>query len=141
MRLEQIMAVNVATIFSTDSIARAACEMKERNVGCLVVIDGSEVRGMITDRDIATRCTGEEHDARGCRVFEHMSGPAIVATPTMDVLEAAHLMTTAQIKRLPIVVNNRLVGLVSFSDVALALDKAVHDLLLGMGGARRAVAA
>ncbi len=137
MRLEQVMVVNVVTISPSERLSVAADWMRGQNVGCLVVTNAGEVKGIITDRDIATRCVSREHDARGCCVSDHMSAPPITAHPSMDIIEAAHLMRAAQIKRLPIVSGSQLIGLVSLSDVALALDQPMHDLLLGMGAARR----
>lgn len=137
MRLRDIMAKKVLTIKADDSVSAAASRMKESNVGCLLVV-GSGPQGIITDRDIAVRCVAEEHDTCDCQVSQHMSNPLITATPDMDVLDAARLMTRKQIKRLPIMEGQKLVGLVSLSDVALALDKPMHNLLIGMGAARRA---
>lgn len=137
MRLRDIMAKKVLTIKADDSVSAAALRMKESNVGCLLVV-GSGPQGIITDRDIAVRCVAEEHDTCECQVSQHMSNPLITATPDMDVLDAARLMTRKQIKRLPIMEGQKLVGLVSLSDVALALDKPMHNLLIGMGAARRA---
>jgi CBS domain-containing protein len=104
----------------------------------LVVVDADRVLGIITDRDITVRCAAESHDVSRCRVREHMSKGVISVEPDADILEAAHLMTQWQVKRLPVTKDGYLVGIVSFSDVANALDEPIHDLLIGMGAARRA---
>ena len=57
--------------------------------------------------------------------------------PGMDILDVAHLMTEQKVKRIPVVEGNQLIGLVSFSDVAQAMDRPMHDLMMGMGAARR----
>ncbi len=139
MRLKDIMSKKVLTIKLDDSISAAAARMKESNVGCLLVV-GSGLQGIITDRDLAVRCIAEEHDTCDCQVSGHMSNPVITGTSDMDVLDAARLMTQKQIKRLPVMDGQNLVGLVSLSDIALALDRPMHDVLIGMGAARRAVA-
>jgi CBS domain-containing protein len=104
----------------------------------LVVVDADRVLGIITDRDLAVRCVAECHDVSRCRVREQMSKGVISVEPDADILEAAHLMTHWQVKRLPVTKDGYLVGIVSSSNVANALDKPMHDLLTGMGAARRA---
>ena len=137
MQLRNIVRGRVITIDENDTVIEAAKRMKEANIGCLVVT-GSTIAGIVTDRDLTVRCLAEAHHSAECTVSRHMSSPAITVAPTMDVLDAAHLMTERQVKRLPLVENGQLVGLVSFSDVAQAMDRPLHDLMIGMGAARRA---
>ncbi len=140
MQIRDIMRKDVVTVTAQDSVAKAAKQMQQANVGCIVVTNSGSVRGILTDRDIAVSCLGEGHNALQCQVGNHMSNPVITATPTMDVLEATHIMVERKVKRLPVVEGNQLVGLVSFSDVAQAMERPMHDLLLGMGAARRTAA-
>lgn len=142
MQIRDIMAGTVSTIRADEPMRAAASRMKEANVGCLVVAEGESgtVQGIITDRDLGVRCFGECLDPLHCRVGDHMSSPIISAEPGMDVLEAAHLMVDQQVKRLPVMEGERLVGLVSFSDIAQAMDRPMHDLLVGMGAVRRSAA-
>lgn len=139
MQLKDIMAKKVVTVTGEESVADAARKMREANIGCLVVTNTRSVKGIITDRDLAVGCLSDGHDARRCEVSHHMSSPVITAGPNMDILEAAHLMTEKKIKRLPVVEREQLVGLVSFSDIAQAMDRPMHDLMVGMGAARRVV--
>jgi CBS domain-containing protein len=137
MQLKGIMAKNVLTITSEETIAGAARRMQEANVGCLVITNAGNVQGIITDRDLAVRCISQGHNPQQCHVSNHMSSPVITTEPDMDVLDAAHLMTEQKVKRLPVVEGDQLIGLVSFSDVAQAMDRPMHDLMVGMGAARR----
>jgi|SRR3990172_771415 len=137
MQLRDIVHAKVITIEGSEAVTQAAKRMKEANVGCIVVT-GSAVMGIITDRDLTVRCLAEGHDSRTCTVSQHMTSPAIVVSPTLDVLDTAHLMTERKVKRLPMVEAGHLVGLVSFSDIAQAMDRPLHDLMIGMGAARRA---
>ncbi len=137
MQVRDIMRREVVTISGDETIAVAARRMRDANVGCLVVTNAGSVIGIITDRDLTVRCLSNGDIAQECWVRQHMSSPVVTATPDMDILDAAHLMTERQVKRLPVMEERELVGLVSFSDVALALDRPMHDLLLGFGGARR----
>lgn len=138
MQLKDIMAKDVKTIGSNETITAASCMMKEADVGCLVVTNSGSVAGIITDRDLVVGCLSEGHDSQKCQVSQHMTEPTIIAEPSMDIFEGAHLMSEQRIKRLPIVDDNQLVGLTSFSDIGQAMDKTMHELLLGMGAARAA---
>ena len=137
MELGELMVKNVVTASKQDSMAAAAKRMRDARVGCLVVADGPAVQGIITDRDLIVRCVAGGHKAEECRISEHMSSPVMTAGPSMDILEAAHLLTEKQVKRLPVVEEGRLVGLVSVSDICRVLVRPMHDLLIGMGGGRR----
>ena len=138
MQIKEIMARQVITIRPEETVAAAARRMAQASIGCLVVANAGAVKGIITDRDLAVRCIAEGDDPRQCTVAQHMTTALVTASPTMDVLDAAHLLVQRRVKRLPVVEEERLVGLVSLSDIAQALDQPLHDLLLGMGAARRA---
>ncbi len=139
MQLQTVMALDPVTVQADATVAVAAARMRDGNVGCLVVMDKRKVVGVITDRDLVVRCMakGAGHAPDICLVSNHMSHPVVTRPAQTDVLAAAHLMKEARIKRLVITDIGELVGLVSFSDIAIALDKPVHDLLLGMAAARR----
>jgi CBS domain-containing protein len=145
MELQNIMSTHVHIISPEESVSSAALKMREADVGCLVVFDDEGIKGMVTDRDLAVECLANGHDPVKCRVSAHMTAPAITATPGLDMVNAAHIMTVKHIRRLPVVKLGELVGLVSLSDIALALDMAkqsmdrtMHDLLMGMGASRSA---
>lgn len=137
MQLKDIMAKHVVTVTEAESVFRAASLMRQASVGCLVIADAGKAQGIVTDRDLAIRCLGEGHNPVLCPVSQHMSAPVVTATPDMDVLYAAHLMTNKKIKRLPVVEDEKLVGLVSFSDIANAMIQPMVHLLAGLGASRR----
>ena len=139
MKLEDIMIRKVITVSSLETVVEAAKKMREANVGCLVVNDDRNVKGVITDRDLVVGCLGEGHNARECRVAQHMSSPVIIAEPGWDIFEASRVMTEKQVKRLPVMQDKKLVGLVSFSDIAQALNKPMRELLVGADATRRAL--
>jgi signal-transduction protein with cAMP-binding, CBS, and nucleotidyltransferase domain len=66
-----------------------------------------------------------------------MTDPVITAAREADVFVAARIMTENKVKRLPIAQGGELVGVVSFSDIALAMDQPLHNLMVGMGAARQ----
>lgn len=117
MKLRDIMVTEVATISPDATISIAAQKMREHGIGCLVVTLDEAVKGMLTDRDLLA-CLGQAHDASVCKVSGHMTSSVIVEGPDQELFMATEIMADKRIKRLPIVEHGRLVGLVSFSDIA-----------------------
>lgn len=115
--IRESMSKDLVTISSSQSIQEAAELMSSQNVGSIPVVDGGQVKGVITDRDITLRSTahGMSNDTK---VADVMSSNLVTGTPDMSSEEAAQLMASNQIRRLPIVENNQLVGYVALGDLA-----------------------
>jgi CBS domain-containing protein len=137
MQIKEVMAKNVVTATHEESSAGAARKMREANIGCLVVVNSGAVKGIVTDRDLTMQCTSEGHDPQRCRISHSMTTPVFTVQPSTDILVAAQTMKEKQVKRLPVVDGNKLVGLVSLSDISQALADPMHDLMVGMGAVRR----
>ena len=136
MQLKDIMVREVITMPEEETVLTAARRMRDSNIGCLVITEGKRVLGVITDRDLAVSCVADGHETAKCKLSNHISKPALIADPEMDVLSAAHLMNDKRIKRLPVVDDGQLVGLVSFSDVANTMIQPMLHLLSGLGASR-----
>jgi len=119
MKIRDIMTKDVATLNPNDSVEHAAELMKEYNVGSIPVCNEDKVIGIVTDRDIAIRSVAEGENAERQIVRSIMSSNPVVANPEMDVHDAAKLMADKQIRRLPIVENNHVVGIVALGDLAV----------------------
>ena len=119
MTVKDIMSKEIAILNSQDSIEKAAQLMKGRNVGSIPVCSGDQVIGIITDRDIALRCVATGQNAIEQTVGDIMTPNTIVGNPEMDVDDAVKIMSKSQIRRLPIVENNSLVGIVALGDISL----------------------
>ncbi|MBU5267260.1 CBS domain-containing protein [Virgibacillus proomii] len=119
-QIRNYMTNNVYTVNESQSIQEAAALMSEHNIGALPVVDNSEnMVGMITDRDITLRSTAQG-EASQTPVSEVMTAQKIVhGTPDMDIHQAAELMAEQQIRRLPIVENGKIVGMVALGDLAV----------------------
>ena len=117
MQVKDIMSTDVATVQANDTIEQAARLMEMHNVGSIPVMDHERVIGIITDRDIALRSVAHGQNGRR-RVSDVMSANPVVGTPDMDVHDAAGLMSNRKIRRLPIVQNNALVGIVALGDIS-----------------------
>ncbi|HSH44482.1 MAG TPA: CBS domain-containing protein [Longimicrobiales bacterium] len=121
MRAREIMTDNPECVTEKDSVQQAARRMKELDVGLIPVVDddsGRHLRGVITDRDITIRHVAEGHTS-DCPVTEGMSRDRLVtASPDDDVDTLMARMRENQVRRVPIVENDRLVGIVAQADLA-----------------------
>jgi len=116
--VKEVMTKEVITISPKDSIAQAAKLMSSNRVGCLVVIQDKTPIGIITERDILTKVVGLDLKPSKVLVGEVMSSPPVTVNPDTSVSEAARLMRKHDIRRLPVVNEGKLVGIVTASDLA-----------------------
>jgi CBS domain-containing protein len=93
--------------------------MREEHIGSLPITEDEQLVGMITDRDIATRVVAEAIDPETTSVGDVYSRDLITVEPDRDLQEALQLMARHQVRRLPVVENGRLVGIVAQADIAL----------------------
>jgi CBS domain-containing protein len=122
--VKDIMTREVATVDPKASIALAARSMRDHDVGCLPVVEGERLIGMITDRDIVVRGVAEALDPHRAGVREAMSATAVACSPEQPVDDAEALMGAHRISHLPVVDRRgRLVGLVSLRDLTGRLAK------------------
>ena len=119
MKLREIMTNQVVRIHPDESVSVAARTLTHYNIGILPVC-GSDGRlcGLVTDRDIVTRCLAAGREPQRTSVREVMTAKIIAARPDMDASIAASLMGSKQIRRLPVMENGRLCGMVSLGDLA-----------------------
>ena len=120
MKVKDIMSKEIASLRSEDSIEKAAQLMKGHNVGSIPVCSSEEqIIGIVTDRDIALRAVATGGSGKGLTVGSIMTPNTITGNPEMNVHDAARIMSEHQIRRLPIVENDSLVGMVSLGDISL----------------------
>ena len=129
MNIRDVMTSNPRTVSPQDSIQNAARIMRDEDTGAVPVVDNGRPVGIVTDRDIVIRAVADGQLDRPVR--EIVSGQVVSASPDMSTKEAAQLMSENQIRRLPVVENERLVGIVSIGDLAVkdGNDKRVGDAL------------
>ena len=119
MLVKEIMTPGVVSVTPDDTIGDAARLMSAYGVGALPVCgDAGEVRGMITDRDLATRCVAADYSPETTRVGSVMTRTVIAVEQRADVREASQLMAQHRVRRLPVLENGRLCGMVSLGDIA-----------------------
>jgi CBS domain-containing protein len=118
LKVEDVMVKEVIKINEDVSTKEAAELMNKYEIGCLIAVGKGKVSGILTERDLLKRVVAEAKDASKLRVRDVMTSPLVVAEPKMDLGEAVRLMFKMKIKKLPVVEDKRLVGLVSLTDIA-----------------------
>lgn len=118
LKVEDVMVREVITIDENSTVREAADVMNKFEIGCLIAVKKGKAVGIITERDLLKRVVAEAKDVNKTRVKDVMSSPLVVVEPSMDLEEAVRLMFQIKIKKLPVVEEKRLVGLVSLTDIA-----------------------
>ena len=122
------MTPGVRAAAVTESLADAAQRMKDEDVGSLPVVEDDRLVGIVTDRDIVVRAVAERVDPQSVKVGDVASRELVVVEPEQDLDEALALMARHQVRRLPVVEEGRLVGMLAQADVALeAKEKRVGE--------------
>ena len=120
MELRDIMTRNVEVVNGNASLKEAATKMKTLDVGLIPVCDGDRLKGLLTDRDITIRATANGRDPSKTKVSEVMSTDIAYCLEDQAVDEAVILMEARQIRRLPILNQDKqLIGIVSLADIAV----------------------
>ena len=123
MKVSDIMSDRVVTIDEREPVIAAARLLKRMNLGALPVTGrGGKLVGMLTDRDIVLRCVALGGDARTMTAGDVMTRGVVTATPDVKVDDAAKRMGRGQVRRLPVVENGKLVGMLSLADMARKCD-------------------
>ncbi|MBQ7718717.1 MAG: CBS domain-containing protein [Clostridia bacterium] len=123
MTIKDIMTDPAVVLHGGDSVFEAARVMREHNIGAVPVVDGeSQVVGIITDRDIVIRDIARGLNPKDTPVSTVMTGNVKCIAADTEVEEAASMMSRDQVRRIPVVEDNRIVGLVSLGDIATCMD-------------------
>ena len=126
--VRDVMTPSVRTVSPTQSLVEAAEVMKGEDVGSVPVVEEGRLTGILTDRDIVTRAVAERRDPQSVRVNEVASRELVTVEPEQDLDEARALMARHQVRRLPVVEEGQLVGMLAQADVALeAKEKQVGE--------------
>ena len=125
MEIKDIMTQRVVSIDPAESVEVAARTMNQYNIGALPVCRNGKLCGMLTDRDIVTRCLAANRLPGNTQVRQVMTEQVTSISPNMETGVAAHLMGRLQIRRLPVVDNGKLCGMVSLGDLAIREETAL----------------
>ena len=108
---------DVATIAADSSVTEAVAILGERRIGALPVVEGGQVAGIMSERDVIYCLREHGPEALSWPVSRVMTSPAITADPTTSVLAALAMMTQQRIRHLPVIINGEIGGIVSIGDL------------------------
>jgi CBS domain-containing protein len=130
-KVHEVMTDRPRAVTPETTVSEAAQLMKSEDIGSLPILDGEQLAGMVTDRDIVIRAIAEGKDPRGMPVREVASRELVKVHADEDLSSAFQLMASHQVRRLPVVDDEgRLVGILAQADVAVeAKEKAVGEMV------------
>ncbi len=123
-QIRDVMTSNPKSCSSNASITDAARAMSSQDVGPIPVVDGERLVGLLTDRDIVVRVVAEGRDPQSTTVGEVASSDLATVSPDENLDRALQLLAERQIRRLPVVEGEKLVGIVAQADIARHGDDA-----------------
>jgi CBS domain-containing protein len=118
-QIKDVMTSNPTTCEPQASVVDAAKVMAQEDVGSIPIVEGDRLAGVVTDRDIVIRVVAEGRDAQSTTVGDIASRDLVTVSPDDDLNRALELMAEKQVRRLPIVEGDKLVGIVAQRDIAL----------------------
>jgi CBS domain-containing protein len=131
--VRDIMTRPVITADAELDILSAAKKMGSANVGCLIIVSGEKPTGILTERDLVKKVLALGIDPRCLKVADIMSAPVVSIEPEASLREAAALMIRSGVKRLPVIFQGKLVGIITDTDLvsgsSLGLNEILGDLL------------
>ncbi|UQA97005.1 CBS domain-containing protein [Streptomyces halobius] len=129
MKIREVMRTPVVTVATDATLREAARRMGQHTVGCVVVVAGETLEGVVTDRDLAVRglAVGLAADAP---VTEVMTAPVVTVRADDDVDTAYRAMSRSGVRRLPVLDGTRIVGAVTLDDLLMDVSRRVGELLV-----------
>ena len=131
MKAKDVMVKEVVKVDSCTIVENAVKMMNKNNIGCLIIEDGGQAKGIVTQRDLLEKVLEKAKDPRKLAVSDIMTKKLVVGTPDMEIHEAARLMFKRKIKKLPIVENGKLIGLITLTNIArtVSVDQEMIDIV------------
>jgi two-component system sensor kinase FixL len=121
MEVRDVMSRNVAAILPNETLVSVAKIMSEKHISCVAIVDNSSIIGILTERDVLKKAVAEGKDFRKISAAALMSAPVVSVSPDLSVLAASKIMEAKNIKRLPVLANEQLAGIVTQTDLVRAL--------------------
>lgn len=121
--IKEVMTQKPTVVTTETSVAEAAKAFKEGHFGALIVTDGEQVAGLLTDRDITVRVVAEGKDPSDTTVGEVMTKDVKTLSPDDSVEDAIELIRREDVRRIPVVEGAKPVGIVSIGDLAVERDE------------------
>jgi CBS domain-containing protein len=125
--IRDVMSANPITMPVASTVSEAARTMREANIGDIIVLEGDQLYGIVTDRDIVVRTIAEGRDPETATLGDICSREMTTLSPTDIVEDAVRLMRDKAIRRVPVIENGTPIGIVSLGDLAVSQD--LHSTL------------
>lgn len=119
MKVRELMTTDVTSAELGTTLEEIATIMRHEDVGAVPVVDDGELVGIVTDRDIVVRCVAEGGDPGESTAEDILSEGLVTVAPEADIQEAEEMMSRHQIRRLPVVREGRLEGMITLGDIAV----------------------
>lgn len=129
MKAKEIMTSEIVSVCGDTSIKEAAEKMRDADIGSLPVEENEELVGIVTDRDIVLKTVAEDLNSSQVQCKDVMTKDVITATPDMNIDDVAHLMSENQVKRIPVIENKNVVGMISLKDLSHTCENEAGDVL------------
>jgi CBS domain-containing protein len=120
--VKDLMTADPVTLPGDAPVRQAAIAMLEKDIGDVLVVDGGQVKGIVTDRDIVIRGVADRDDLSDCRLSDVCSSSVVTAEPNEDAARAIADLREHAIRRVPVVDNGTPVGVLSIGDAAIDRD-------------------
>ncbi len=117
-QIRDLMTENPSSCERGTSVAEVAKVMAREDIGPVPIVEGGKLVGVVTDRDLVVRVLAEGRDPQSTTAGEVASSDVVTVSPDASLDEALQLLASHQVRRLPVVENDRLVGIVAQADVA-----------------------
>ena len=128
MQVKDIMKKNVRSIPPGSSVQKAAKKMDKYGIGSLIITDGNKMKGIVTGRDILIKVVARGCDPSKTTVNEIMTREVVMIDPSKTITDASEIMTSKKIKKLPVIEEDNLVGIVTASDIITTEPKMLEAL-------------
>lgn len=132
VRVADVMQKDVVTVCSDEGPLTAKKIMEEKKVSTVVVVEDSKVVGILTEADLLKKVMSTNSSGEELKISQIMSAPVEVISPDLFVLDASNIMKTKQVKHLPVVACGQLVGIVTRTDIFLAIEDKCRQLKLSI---------
>jgi CBS domain-containing protein len=121
-QIRDVMSRDLVTLPADATVIEASQAMQQRDIGDVLVTDEDRLIGVLTDRDIVVRAIAEGHDPTQARIGDFVTMDLATLTPDAEVTEAVAMMRDTAVRRVPVVEDDRPVGIVSIGDLAIEHD-------------------
>jgi len=128
MLVKDVMNSDVKTIGPKVSVQEAAKIMSKFRIGSLIVVKNEELAGIVTERDIITKAVAESKDMTKTTVSNIMTKEVILIKPDADIEDASELMIQHHVKKLPVIFEKQLIGIITSMDIVAAQPKMIEQM-------------